>query len=176
MRKLPEPKKKGKIVRTTPSLMLIVDFVGGAWISRSDSWDSSRTSSEAGCEFGALPRRLLQACKRCEGALSRSRSCLKVEQKVFFAIAGPDPDCVPILRFLVMNLERVNEERSEELSLPLGSILLSQMEYVIEVLMKFEPSLQLRTRKFPGVTLRLGTSPPLTEVSQALRARNAEKV
>ena len=28
---------------------------------------------------------------------------------------GPDSDCVPILRFLGMNLERVNEERSEEL-------------------------------------------------------------
>ena len=63
---------------------------------------------------------------------------------------GPDPDCVPILRFLGMNLERVNEERSEELSLPVGSILLSQMEYVIEVLMKFEPSLQLKTRTTPG--------------------------
>ena len=63
---------------------------------------------------------------------------------------GPDPDCVPILRFLEMNLERVNEERSEELSLPVGSMLLSQMEYVIEVLMKFEPSLQLKTRTTPG--------------------------
>ena len=39
-----------------------------------------------------------------------------------------------------MNLEQVDEERSEELSLPVGSILLSQMEYVIEVLMKFEPT------------------------------------
>ena len=63
---------------------------------------------------------------------------------------GPDPDCVPILRFLGRNLERVNEEKSEELSLPVGSILLSQMEYVIEVLMKFEPSLQLKTRTTPG--------------------------
>ena len=49
-----------------------------------------------------------------------------------------------------MSLERVNEERSEELSLPVGSILLSQMEYVIDVLMKFEPSLQLKTRATPG--------------------------
>ena len=62
---------------------------------------------------------------------------------------GPDPDCVPILRFLGMNLERVNEERSEELDLPVGSILLSQMEYVLDVLMKFEPSLQLKTRTTP---------------------------
>ena len=49
-----------------------------------------------------------------------------------------------------MNLEQVNEERSEELNMPMGSILLSQMEYVIEVLMKFEPSLQLKTRTTPG--------------------------
>ena len=38
----------------------------------------------------------------------------------------------------------------KKLSLPVGSILLSQMEYVIEVLMKFEPSLQLKTRTTPG--------------------------
>ena len=49
-----------------------------------------------------------------------------------------------------MNLERVNEEKSEELGLPVGSILLNQMEYIIEVLMKFEPSLQLKTRTTPG--------------------------
>ena len=49
-----------------------------------------------------------------------------------------------------MNLERVNEEKSEELGLPVGSVLLSQMEYVIEVLMKFKPSLQLKTRTTPG--------------------------
>ena len=45
-----------------------------------------------------------------------------------------------------MNLERVNAERSAELDLPVGSILLSQMEYIVEVLMKFEPSLQVKTR------------------------------
>ena len=49
-----------------------------------------------------------------------------------------------------MNLERVNEEKSEELGLPVGSVLLNQMEYVIEVLMKFEPILQLKTRTTPG--------------------------
>ena len=63
---------------------------------------------------------------------------------------GPDPDCVPVLRFLGMNLERVDEEKSEEVGLPVGSVLLSQMEYVIEVLIKFEPSLQLKTRTTPG--------------------------
>ena len=41
---------------------------------------------------------------------------------------GPDPDCVPVLRFLGMNLERVDAECSAELDLPVGSILLSQME------------------------------------------------
>ena len=79
---------------------------------------------------------------------------IRAVQKVWKTSApehlGPDPDCVPILRFLGMNLERVNEERSEELNLPVGSILLSQMEYVIEVLMKFEPSLQLKTHTTPG--------------------------
>ena len=41
---------------------------------------------------------------------------------------GPDPDCVPVLRFLGMNLERVDAERSAELELPEGSILVNQMD------------------------------------------------
>ena len=49
-----------------------------------------------------------------------------------------------------MNLERVDAGRSEELNLPVGSILLSQMEYIIEVLMKFKPSLQLKVQTTPG--------------------------
>ena len=88
------------------------------------------------------------------GPRSLNDSMIRAVQDVWKTSApehlGPDSDCVPILRFLGMNLERVNEERSEELSLPVGSILLSQMEYVIEVLMKFEPSLQLKTRTTPG--------------------------
>ena len=43
-----------------------------------------------------------------------------------------------------------NAVRSVKLDLPVGSILLSLMEYIIEVLMKFEPSLQLKTRTTPG--------------------------
>ena len=62
---------------------------------------------------------------------------------------GPDPDCVPVLRFLGMNLERVNEEKSEERGQPVGSVPLNQMEY-IEVLTKFEPSLQLMAPTIPG--------------------------
>ena len=62
---------------------------------------------------------------------------------------GPEPDGVLVLRFLGMNLERVNAERSAELELPEGSILVNQMEYIVEVLMKFEPSLQLKTRTTP---------------------------
>ena len=88
------------------------------------------------------------------GPRSLNDSMIRAVQDVWKTSApehlGPDSDCVPILRFWGMNLERVNEERSEELSLPVGSILLSQMEYVIEVLMKFEPSLQLKTRTTPG--------------------------
>ena len=53
---------------------------------------------------------------------------------------GPDPDCVPVLRFLGMNLERVDVDRSVELELPVGTIQLNQMEYIIEVRMKFEPT------------------------------------
>ena len=49
-----------------------------------------------------------------------------------------------------MNLERVDAVKSEELGLPVGTVLLNQMEYIIEVLMKFEASLQLRVRTTPG--------------------------
>ena len=52
---------------------------------------------------------------------------------------GPDPDCVPVLRFLGVNLERVDKARRSELSLPEGSMV-NQMEYIVEVLMKFEPA------------------------------------
>ena len=41
----------------------------------------------------------------------------------------------PCPSFLGMNLEKVDAERSAELNLPMGSILLNQMEYIIEVLM-----------------------------------------
>ena len=63
---------------------------------------------------------------------------------------GPDADCVPVLRLLGMNLERVDADKSAELELPVGTILLNQMEYIIEVLMKFEPSLQLKVRTTPA--------------------------
>ena len=42
------------------------------------------------------------------------------------------------------------QPRSKELDMPEGSILLNQMEYILEVLLKFEPSLQLKTRTTPG--------------------------
>ena len=88
------------------------------------------------------------------GPRSLNDSLIRSVQEVWKTSApehlGPDPDCVPVLRFLGMNLERVNEEKSEELGLPVGSVLLNQMEYVIEVLIKFEPSLQLKTRTTTG--------------------------
>ena len=56
------------------------------------------------------------------GPRSLNDSMIRAVQDVWKTSApehlGPDPDCVPILRFLGMNLERVNEERGEELSLP----------------------------------------------------------
>ena len=72
---------------------------------------------------------------------------------------GPDPDCVPVLRFLGMNFERVDNVRIQELSLPEGSIVVSQMGYIVEVLMKFEPSLQLKTRTTPGNQESFATRP-----------------
>ena len=58
-----------------------------------------------------------------------------------------------------MNLERVDAVKSEELNPPVGSILLSHMEYIIEVLMKFEPSLKLKTRATPGNQKSFATRP-----------------
>ena len=51
---------------------------------------------------------------------------------------------------LKSTVRRVLKQAREELNLPVGSILLNQMDYIIEVLMKFEPSLQLKTRATPG--------------------------
>ena len=51
--------------------------------------------------------------------------------------------CVPVLRFLGMNFERVDTVRSQELSLPESKILVNQLEYIVEILMKFETTLQL---------------------------------
>ena len=89
---------------------------------------------------------------------------------------GPDPDCVPVLRFLGMNLERVDEEKGKELDLPVGSILLSQMEYVLDVLMRFEPSLQLKTRTTPGNQESFSPSPSMSHdhaVAEHLESLNA---
>ena len=72
---------------------------------------------------------------------------------------GPDPDCVPALRLLGMDVERVDAARGAELNLPVGSILLNQMQYIIEVLMKYEPSLQHKTRTTPGNQESLSTRP-----------------
>ena len=116
---------------------------------RSDEWTAKLHKHHILGYVGVYVDDLLIA-----GPRSLNNSMIRAAQDIWKTSApehlGPDPDCVPILRFLGMNLERVNEERSEELSLPVGSVLLSQMEYVIEVLMKFEPSLQLKTRTTPG--------------------------
>ena len=45
-----------------------------------------------------------------------------------------------------MNLERANNVRSQELDLSVGTILVNQVEYIVEVLMKLEPSLQLQVK------------------------------
>ena len=63
---------------------------------------------------------------------------------------GPDPKCIPVLRFLGMSLKRFNKDRSQELDLLVGTISGNQLVYIVEVLTKFEPSLQLRSRRTPG--------------------------
>ena len=88
------------------------------------------------------------------GPRSLNDSMIQAAQAVWKTSApehlGPDTDCVPVLRFLGMSLERVDADKSAELGLPVRSILLNQMEYIIEVLMKFEPRLQLKVRTTPG--------------------------
>ena len=72
-----------------------------------------------------------------------------------------------------MNLERVNKERSVELSLPEGPILVNQMEYIVEVLMKFESILQLKTRTTPG-NQESFTTKPKSVPKQPAEAEQAE--
>ena len=86
--------------------------------------------------------------------------------------SGTDADCVPVLRFLGVNLERADAVRSEELNLPVGSILLNHIEYIIEVLLKFEPSLQLKTRATPGNQESFATRPYVERLHCHLRLRS----
>ena len=116
---------------------------------RSDEWTANLHNHKVLGYVGVYVDDLLIA-----GPRSLNDTLIKAVQGIWKTSApehlGPDPDCVPILRFLGMNLERVDEERGKELDLPVGSVLLSQMEYVLDVLMKFDPSLQLKTRTTPG--------------------------
>ena len=116
---------------------------------RSDEWTAKLHKHKILGYVGVYVDDLLIA-----GPRSLSDTLIRAVQGVWKTSApehlGPDPDCVPILRFLGMNLERVDEDRSKELDMPVGSILLSQMEYILDVLLKFEPSLQLKTRTTPG--------------------------
>ena len=116
---------------------------------RSDEWTAQLHQHKILGYVGVYVDDLLIA-----GSRSMNDTLIRAVQGVWKTSApehlGPDPDCVPILRFLGMNLERVDEDRSKELDMPVGSILLSQMEYVLDVLLKFEPSLQLKTRTTPG--------------------------
>ena len=116
---------------------------------RSDEWTARLHDHQILGYVGVYVDDLLIA-----GPRSLNDSMIRAVQEVWKTSApehlGPDADCVPVLRFLGMNLERVDAEKSEELGLPVGTVLLNQMEYIIEVLMKFEPSLQLKTRTTPG--------------------------
>ena len=102
---------------------------------RSDQWTAKLHDRKVLGYLGVYVDHLLIAGKR-----SLNDSLIAAAQQIWKTSTpehrGPDPDCVPVLRFLGMSLERVNNVRSEELSLPKGTILVNQMEYVVEVLMK----------------------------------------
>ena len=116
---------------------------------RSDEWTARSHDHQILGYVGVYVDDLLIA-----GPRSLNDSLIKANQQVWKTSTpehlGPDPDCVPVLRFLGVNLERVDVKRSAELELPVGTILLNQMEHIIEVLMKFKPSLQLKVRTTPG--------------------------
>ena len=116
---------------------------------RSDEWTAQLHDHHILGYVGVYVDDLLIA-----GPRSLNDSMIRAVQEVWKTSApehlGPDNDCVPALRFLGVNLERVNAEKSEELGLPVESVLLNQMEYIIEVLMKFEPNLQLRLELLQG--------------------------
>ena len=48
-----------------------------------------------------------------------------------------------------MNLVESSAYKGEELELPVGTILLNQMEYIIEVLMKFESESTVEGENYP---------------------------
>ena len=88
---------------------------------RSDEWTANLHKHRILGYVGVYVDDLLIA-----GPRSLSDTLIKAVQGIWKMSApehlGPDPDCVPILRFLGMNLERVDEERSKELDLPIGSV------------------------------------------------------
>ena len=106
---------------------------------RSDEWTAKPHAHKVFGYLGIYVDHLLIADKR-----SLNDSLIAAVKQIWKTSTpehlGPDPDCVPVLRFLGMGLERVDNVRSQELSLPEGTILVSQME----------PSLQLKTRTTPG--------------------------
>ena len=83
---------------------------------RSDEWTAHRVLGYVGVYVDDLliagPRILND---------SMIRSVQEVWKTSALEHLGPDPDCVPVFRFLGVNLERVDEEKSEEVCLPVGS-------------------------------------------------------
>ena len=140
-----------------PSLWFIAEdpLIPNQWIPpfdhslRSDKWTARLRDHQTLGYVGVYVDDLLIA-----GPRSLNDSLIKAVQNVSKTSTpehlGFDPDCVPVLRFLGMNLERIHADRSAELELPVGTVSLNQMEYIIEVFMKFEPSLQLKVRTTPG--------------------------
>ena len=113
---------------------------------RSDEWTAKLHKHRILGYMGVYVDDFLIACHRSlnDTVIEAVQTVWKTSQPEHL---GPDPDCVPVLRLRGMNLESVDAERSTELNLSVGSILLNQMEYISEVLMKFEPSLRLERHR-----------------------------
>ena len=160
-----------------PSLWFIVEgaIAEHKWIPpfdhslRSDEWTAKLHNHRILGYMGVYVDDLLIAghCTLNDKVIEAVKNNWKTSQPEHL---GPDPDCVPVLRLLGMNLERVNAERSAELELPVGLILVNQMEYIVEVLMKFEPSLQLKTRTTPGNQESFATRPTTKTPTDAEQA------
>ena len=113
---------------------------------RSDEWASTLHKHDVMGYMGVYVDDLLIAgYRRLNDDLIRAVQC--VWDTSTPEHLGPDEDSVPVLRFLGMNLERIPKGHS---TLVEGTILVNQVEYIVEVLLKYEPSLRLKSRTTPG--------------------------
>ena len=121
--------KLAHLVKATfhPSLWFIAEspLVDHQWIRpfdhslRSDEWTARLHDHSILGYVGVYVDDLLIAGPRSlnDSLITAAQGVWKTSQPEHL---GPDVDCVPVLRFLGMNLERVDEGRSEELNHTIG--------------------------------------------------------